>query len=194
VQIAGERADDRDGVQSATATVGPAPSIESAPGAPARLRSRAKACAAAVDVAIAATDTLSDVRDKINASGAGVTAMIMTTARLALLIRSSATGADGGFRTSGVAPLAFRSVGRVTTNDADQTAANAAATVNGLAVSSAQQHARQRRRRPDADLTAVTTAPVNVNVATDRAAIKKTITDFAAAYTAVIQLIATDTK
>jgi len=38
------------------------------------------ATATAVDVAIAATDTLADIRDKINGAGAGVTALIMTDA------------------------------------------------------------------------------------------------------------------
>src|SRR5580765_813530 len=50
--------------------------------------------ATAVDIAIAATDTLTDVRDKINAAGAGVTAMIMTDASGSrLLLRSATTGA-----------------------------------------------------------------------------------------------------
>ena len=43
-------------------------------------------------------------------------------------------------------------------------------------------------------LSAVTTAPVNVSVVPDKEAMKKTVTDFAAAYTAVVQLIANDTK
>ena len=47
-----------------------------------------------------ATDTLADVRDKINAAGAGVTALIMTDASGSrLLIRSNATGAANAFRT-----------------------------------------------------------------------------------------------
>jgi flagellar hook-associated protein 2 len=58
----------------------------------------AKASATAVDVTVAATDTLADVRDKINASGAGVTALVMTdSSGSRLLIRSNATGADNAF-------------------------------------------------------------------------------------------------
>jgi hypothetical protein len=61
----------------------------------------AKAGATAVDVTVAATDTLADVRDKINASGAGVTALVMTdSSGSRLLIRSNATGVVNGFRTS----------------------------------------------------------------------------------------------
>src|SRR5580765_5176557 len=60
-----------------------------------------KAGATAVDVTVAATDTLADVRDKINASGAGVTALVMTDSTGSrLLIRSNATGAENGFRTT----------------------------------------------------------------------------------------------
>jgi flagellar hook-associated protein 2 len=155
----------------------------------------AKTGATAVDVAIAATDTLSDVRDKINAAGAGVTAMIMTDASGSrLLMRSSVTGADSGFRTSGVAALAFDPSAGVTTLTQTQAAANATATVNGLAVTSTSNTLANVVDGLTLTLGAVTTAPVNVNVATDTTTLKKTITDFAAAYTAVNKLIADDTK
>ena len=154
-----------------------------------------KAGATAVDVVIAATDTLSDVRDKINAAGAGVTAMIMTDASGSrLLMRSSATGADSGFRTSGIAALAFDPSAGVTTLTQTQAAANAAATVNGLAVTSTSNTLANVVDGLTLTLGAVTTTPVNVNVATDTASLKKTITDFAAAYTAVNKLISDDTK
>ena len=148
-----------------------------------------KAGATAVDVVIAATDTLSDVRDKINAAGAGVTAMIMTDASGSrLLMRSSATGADSGFRTSGIASLAFDPSAGVTTMTQTQAAANAAATVNGLAVTSPSNTLANIVDGLTLTLNAVTTTPVNVNVATDTTTLKKTITDFAAAYTAVNKL------
>jgi flagellar hook-associated protein 2 len=154
-----------------------------------------KSGATAVDVAIAATDTLSDVRDKINAAGAGVTAMIMTDASGSrLLMRSSVTGAANGFRTSGIGALAFDPSAGVTTLTQTQTAANAAATVNGLAVTSTTNTLANVVDGLTLTLGAVTTAPVNVNVTADTTALKKTITDFAAAYTAVNKLIADDTK
>ncbi|HSC65658.1 MAG TPA: flagellar cap protein FliD N-terminal domain-containing protein, partial [Caldimonas sp.] len=63
-----------------------------------------KAGATAVDIAVTATDTLATVRDKINAAGAGVTALIMTDASGSrLLIRSNTSGAANAFRTSGIA-------------------------------------------------------------------------------------------
>jgi len=152
-----------------------------------------KAGATAVDVTVAATDTLTDVRDKINASGAGVTALIMTDATGSrLLMRSSTTGADNAFRTSGLTGVSYDTGAKDMTQN--QTAANAAATVNGLAVSSATNTLTNIVDGLTLTLSAVTAAPVSVDVVTDTDAIKKTITDFAAAYSAVVQLISTDTK
>ncbi|HSC62189.1 MAG TPA: flagellar filament capping protein FliD, partial [Caldimonas sp.] len=154
-----------------------------------------KAGAAAVDVVIAATDTLATVRDKINAAGAGVTALIMTDASGSrLLIRSNTSGAANAFRTSGIASLAFDPSAGVTTMTQSQTATDAAATVNGLAVTSPSNTLSNIVDGLTLNLSALTTDPVTVNVVTDTESLKKTITDFAAAYTALVKLIATDTK
>jgi len=154
-----------------------------------------KAGATAVDVAIAATDTLADVRDKINAAGAGVTALIMTDASGSrLLIRSNDSGAANAFRTSGVASLAFDPSAGVATMVQSQTAADAQATINGLAVTSSSNSLSNIVDGLTLNLANVTTDPVTVNVVTDTDALKKTISDFAAAYTAVVKLIGTDTK
>jgi flagellar hook-associated protein 2 len=163
--------------------------------------------ATAVDVSVSASDTLSDVRDKINASGAGVTALIMTDASGSrLLLRSNTTGAASAFRTtvtdadgvnnnaSGLSQLAFDPSAGVSVMTQSQTAANAAATINGLAVSSANNTLANVVDGLTLNLSAQTTGPVTVNVVTDTASIKKTITSFAAAYTAVNALIAGDTK
>jgi flagellar hook-associated protein 2 len=184
------------GVQAATAAVGAGTlHIELGTWGTGQTTFTPKAGATAVDVTVSATDTLGDVRDKINASGAGVTALIMTDASGSrLLIRSNATGADSAFRTSGLAPLAFDPSAGVTTMTQTETAANAAATVNGLPVTSTSNTLSNIVDGLSLTLSAVTTAPVSVNVATDTTSLKKTITDFAAAYSAVVKLIATDTK
>jgi len=154
-----------------------------------------KAGATAVDIAVAATDTLADVRDKINAAGAGVTALIMTDASGSrLLIRSNTSGAANAFRTSGITSLAFDPSAGVATMAQSQTAADAAATVNGLAVTSPSNTLSNIVDGLTLNLSTLTTGPVTVNVVTDSEALKKTITDFAAAYTALVKLIATDTK
>jgi flagellar hook-associated protein 2 len=154
-----------------------------------------KSGATAVDISVAATDTLADVRDKINGAGAGVTALVMTDASGSrLLIRSNDSGADNAFRTSGIASLAFDPSAGVNTMVQSQTAADAKATVNGLAVTSSSNTLTNIVDGLTLNLSSVTTDPVTVNVVTDTDALKKTISDFAAAYTAVVSLIGTDTK
>jgi flagellar hook-associated protein 2 len=155
----------------------------------------AKAGATAVDIAVTATDTLADVRDKINAAGAGVTALIMTDASGSrLLIRSNASGAANAFRTSGIASLAFDPSAGATAMTQSQTASDAAATINGLAVTSPSNTLSDIVDGLTLNLAQLTLAPVTVNVVTDTEALKKTITEFAAAYSALVKLIATDTK
>jgi flagellar hook-associated protein 2 len=161
------------------------------------------------DITVSATDTLADVRDKINGASAGVTAMIMTDASGSrLLIRSNATGAVNGFRTSvtdadganadagGLSALAYDPSTSVAQMTRSQTAANAAATINGLAVSSSSNTLSNIVDGLTLNLSTTTTAtgPVTVNVVADTDTLKKTITDFAAAYSAIYKLIATDTK
>ncbi len=155
-----------------------------------------KAGAAAVDVTLTDSDTLATARDKINAAGAGVTALIMNDASGSrLLLRSTASGAASAFRTSGVAALAYDpSAGSASALTESQAAADARATVNGLPVTSTTNTFANIVDGLTLNVTATTIDPAIVSVATDTVALKKTLTDFAAAYTAVVQLIGTDTK
>lgn len=155
-----------------------------------------KAGATAVDVALTATDTLATARDKINAAGGGVTALIMTDASGSrLLLRGNASGAANGFATSGVDSLAYDSATRQSSSmTLSQTAADAQATVNGLPVTSTTNSFANIVDGLTLNIASVTTDPAIVTVATDTASLKKTLTDFAAAYTAVVELIANDTK
>jgi flagellar hook-associated protein 2 len=165
--------------------------------------------ATAIDVAVAATDTLTDIRDKINAAGAGVTALVMTdSSGSRLLIRSNATGAANAFRTTvtdgdggnadaaGLSRLAYDPSAAATQMTLSQTAADAAATVNGLPVTSTSNTLTNIVDGLTLTLNAETTltGPATVNIATDTEALKKTLGDFAAAYSAVVKMIATDTK
>src|SRR6185295_11006006 len=77
-----------------------------------------------------------------------------------------------------------------------QTASDAAATVNGLPVTSTSNTLTNIVDGLTLTLNAETTltGPATVTIATDTEALKKTLTDFAAAYTALVKLIATDTK
>jgi flagellar hook-associated protein 2 len=76
----------------------------------------------------------------------------------------------------------------------NQTAADAAATVNGLAVTSPANALPNIVDGLSLTLAAVTTAPVTVSVVSDKDALKKTMTEFADAYSALVKLIAADTK
>ena len=166
-----------------------------------------KAGAAVVDITVAAADTLTEVRDKINQAGAGVTALIMTDASGSrLLLRSNSSGAVNAFRSTvtdadgvnnnaaGLSALAYDPSAGAAVMAQTQTASNAAATLNGLAVTSASNSLANIVDGLTLTLSAVTTTPVNVDIATDRDALKKTMTDFADAYSAVVKMIATDTK
>ncbi|MBU0890153.1 MAG: flagellar cap protein FliD, partial [Gammaproteobacteria bacterium] len=102
-----------------------------------------------VDITISASDTLTDVASKINGSNGGVTASILSDASgERLLLRSKTTGEEAGFRLS-VMEGGDTDIGSAGNTDATglsrlvagtlvtQAAADAKATVNGIAVSSA---------------------------------------------------------
>lgn len=108
----------------------------------------AKSGSSALNISVSATDTLTDVRNKINAAGAGVTASIVTDASGSkLVMRSSDTGATNGFRVtvadddgaqdaSGLSAFAYDPAGGAAQMTRSQTAANASALVDGIAVTS----------------------------------------------------------
>ncbi len=160
-----------------------------------------------VSITVTADDTLATLRDKINATGAGVTASIVTDsngARLAL--RSTATGAENGFRLAvadddgaaiddglGLSRFAYDPGAGSTGMEEKQRAANAVASINGIEVESASNELsgvvdgltlRLRREGASADVT----------VTSDRDAVKTAIQDFATAYNNLAKAIAEQTK
>lgn len=154
---------------------------------------------AALDITVAADDTLASLRDKVNAAGGAVTASILTDSSGArLVLRSRDTGADNAFRTSvtgtGLGGLAYDPSTGSNGATLSQSAANAAATIDGLPVSSATNALNDVLDGVSLTLNAVTTAPVTVSVKPDTAAMKKTLQDFATAYSDLAKLITTDTK
>jgi flagellar hook-associated protein 2 len=166
-----------------------------------------QAGAAALDITVAATDTLAEVRDKINSAGAGVSALIMSDASGSrLLIRSNTSGAANAFRSTvtdadgvnndaaGLSALAFDPSTASAVMTQTQAAANAAATIDGLAVISPSNSFANVIDGLTLTLGALTTSPVSVSVDSDKDALKKTMTEFAEAYSALVKMIATDTK
>ena len=156
--------------------------------------------ATAIDITVEATDTLATLRDKINAVGGSVTASILTDASGArLMLRSKETGAANAFlvtTTGGGALDGLTWNPQTATGGATsaQVAANAAALLNGIPVTSASNTMNDIVDGVTLTFNSPTVEPMTVNVTADTATIKKTLQDFATAYTDMAKLIATDTK
>jgi flagellar hook-associated protein 2 len=166
-----------------------------------------KAGASAVAITIdAADDTLAEVRDKINAAGAGVIATIVNDASGArLALRSATTGAENGFRVSasettddgvaadGLSALAYDALG-ASQMTLYKSAANAQATINGIPIASATNQLTNVSDGVSLKLLQETTAPVEVTVETDTKAAKTAIEDFVKAYNELANFIREQTK
>lgn len=162
---------------------------------------RAGSTPASVTIA-AGNDSLAAVRDAINAANAGVSASIVNDASGArLALRSTSTGAEHGFRISvadddgapadaaGLSRLAYDPAAGAAQMTRTLAAANAEATVNGVPVSSATNTLTDVLDGLTLRLSQVTTAPVDLTVARDSAALRKHITDFANAYNELARLL-----
>lgn len=148
--------------------------------------------ATAVDITVEATDTLTGVRDKINAANAGVTAIVFTDASGSrLLMRSTATGLANAFTVSGGPALLYTPENPATMN---QAAADAAATLNGLPITSPSNTLANVVDGMTLTLSKVTTGPVEISVVQDNESLKKAVQAFADAYNALNTLIATEVK
>jgi len=161
---------------------------------------------AAVNVTVAADDSLSDIAAKINDAEAGVSATVLRDSTgERLLIRSNDTGETNGFRiqvtdddgtpnnANGLSRLAY-DPGTATGMSLSQAGINALATINNVAVSSASNTLSDNLPGMTLTLTKETTAPVEIKVSTDEAAIKKNIEAFVNAYNSINELINTTTK
>lgn len=143
--------------------------------------------------------TLAQVRDKINAANAGVTASIVTDASGArLTLTSKATGVENALRVqttgAGYAGLGYDPQNGVNAMSQTQAAANAKATINGLAVESASNTMANVIDGVTVTASKVTTSPVSVSVASDTTSIKTAITAFVTAYNALNSFLNEQTK
>ncbi len=163
----------------------------------------------AANINISATDTVATVRDKINAAGAGVSAVIIndvTGARL--VISSTATGASNGFRiqatdgdgdngnTDGVSAFAFDPSEGVAAMTQNQAGADAVATVNGLQITTASNTWSEVIPGVTVNLqkTTAANAPIQIGVAQDNTTLKKNVQDFVDAYNTMAKLLVSQTK
>lgn len=166
-----------------------------------------KAGTTPVTINIAAgQDSLTQVRDQINAAGAGVTAAIVTDAtgsRLTLTSRNS--GETNGFRVTvndadgdsgdatGLSQLAYDPGNSVSQMSQVLPAQNARAILNGLPISSETNSLSSAIDGLNIILLKVT-PPVTLSVTQDADAIKKAVSDFTTAYNAINQLLRSQTK
>lgn len=161
-----------------------------------------------VQVTVDAGDTLAQMRDKINAAGAGVTASIVTDssgARLAL--RSTDTGEDNAFRISvwdndggaagdgaGLSRFGFDPATGLVNMEQKVAAENARATVNGIDVVSASNELTTVIEGLTLRLRKENFGSAEVAVATDRDAVKTAIQGFADAFNTLSKSISEQTK
>ena len=159
-----------------------------------------------VDIAIGASDTLNDIASKINGAGAGVTASILSDASgERLLLRSKSTGELSGFRLSVMegGDTDIESAGNTDANGLSrlvagsittQAAADAKATVNGIAVSSGTNTFDTTISGVSFKAEQVTTAPIEITVGKDQSVIQANIDGFVKAYNDINQLLQDATK
>ena len=173
-------------------------------GVPPVVTFNAKAAASQLDITIGPEDnTLEKIRDKINSAGAGITASLVNDATGARLVLRGATGSENAFKIAvtedpaapGLSALAYdASTGGTSQMSRTQSAANAQATINGLAVSSATNTMTDVVDGLTLQLSKVSATPVNVEVNRDTDAIRKGIDTFVSAYNNVVSTIRVQTK
>jgi flagellar hook-associated protein 2 len=157
-----------------------------------------KAGAAAVTVTFTAEDdTLAEMRDKINAADAGVVATVVNDVNGSrLAIRSKDTGAEQGFRLTGTDSAAQFGFDPLAASPMtlNQRAVNALATINGIEVESASNTLANVSDGVTLQLLRTTSAPVEIKVASDSAAMKTALEDFVKSYNELSTYIAAQTK
>jgi flagellar hook-associated protein 2 len=159
----------------------------------------AKTGSTATPITVTATDTVATLRDKINAAAVGISASLVTDASgVRLSLRSTATGAENGFRvSSGDAALAAVAYDPPNVSGGmalKQPAANALATVNGIDIESASNEITGAVDGLTLTLNKKTTTAVTVTATPDRSSVVTAIQNFAQAYNALASYISTQTK
>ncbi|WP_156373485.1 flagellar filament capping protein FliD [Pseudorhodoferax sp. Leaf267] len=163
--------------------------------------------AAAVSVTVGASDTLAQVAAKINDSGSGVVATVLSDASgERLMLRSKETGAVSGFRITaandtsdtGLSRLAFDLAAPTQgmAANAYQVGQDAKATVNGIAVTSSKNQLTGTIPGLTISLNEVTAVDADAMITStvDKAAMTKNIQEFVDAYNAINTLLAESTK
>lgn len=154
-----------------------------------------------VDLTISATDTVSEIASKINGANAGVTATVLSDASgERLLLRGKSTGVEAGFRLSvtsdsdGDAADALGLSRLVNGTVTNQAAEDAAATINGIPVTSSTNTFANKVSGVTFTAVKETTAPVTLTITRDNSAVQKNIEAFVKAYNDVNSVLNEATK
>ncbi len=158
-------------------------------------------------VNIEADDTLTSLRDKINALDGGVTAALVTdSSGVRLSLRSTASGKENGFRVqvsdndgtaadnSGLSRFAYDPGNATTGTELKQAAANAQAVVNGIPVSSASNDLSGVVEGVTFKLRKENFGSAEVAVSTDSENVKKAVQAFADSYNELAKNITEQTR
>jgi flagellar hook-associated protein 2 len=166
----------------------------------------AKNGSSAVTIDIGSGDTsLSAIRDKINAAGAGVTATIINDSSGARLSLSSTdTGAVNGFKitaaetvddgnpATGLSALGYDPSAGSSPMSLNQSSADATASINGIQVSSASNTLSNVADGLTLTLSQVSATPVQVTVAQDTSAVTSAINAFVGAFNSLASTLKMD--
>lgn len=151
---------------------------------------------AAMSIDISPTDSLATVRNKINAAGAGVSAVIVNDVTGARLVISSTNpGTDNTFRLTGdggAAALGYEP-GVASAMTQTQAAANAQVTINGLAVETSGNRLSDTIQGLTINLNKPNST-AQISVVQDNTAIKASMQSFVDSYNALAKMLATQTK
>ncbi len=154
----------------------------------------------AMNISISATDSLAAVRDKINAAGAGVSAVIVNDATGARIIISSTNpGSSNVFRITpegdaGLAELGFDPDAATNPMTQTQPAADAQLNINGVDITASSNNLTDTIDGLSINLLRPTTTTVSLGVTQDTASVKASIQSFVEAYNSLASMLSTQTK
>jgi len=152
----------------------------------------------AMSIDISPTDSLATVRNKINAAGAGVSAVIVNDATgTRLVISSTNPGSNSAFRLSGdggAADLSFDPDQPVNAMTQTQAPADAQVTINGLPITTSGNRLTDTVQGLTINLNRETTGTVQISVAQDNTALKTSVQGFVDSYNSLAKMLATQTK
>lgn len=161
--------------------------------------------ASSVSITLTGAETVADIASAINGAGSGVTASVLTDASgQRLMLRSKTTGEVGGFNVTateaggGTDNTDMTGLSRLTTLNVDgtatQTAADASAKVNGIAVTSSSNTFASTVAGVTFKAEKVTTSAIDITVTKDNTAVQANVDAFVKAYNAINESLNEATK